>query len=106
MSAGRAGLSANQPSSQELEHPGGFDDSRLDFGTYNSFDSALDSRKFMDMVEDYMAYIRADPRTLEGWDKSTEMARMTMAEKFVFMINNEKGWSLARRVVPEFSTPA
>jgi hypothetical protein len=100
---------ANAPPAEtqahSAKHRGPVDPARMDFSKYHNLDSAHDAREFMSMVAEYMEYLRGDPRDFEGWDSSRELEEMQLAEKFVHMINNTRGWPLARRAAPEFGTP-
>lgn len=79
-----------------------FDHGRVDFSRYNNFESVSDAKLFMDMVVDYMAYVRTDPLGSGDADEALEMATAVL---FVSMINNSTGWPLAKTVVAEFKTP-
>jgi hypothetical protein len=79
-----------------------FDHARLDFARYNDLEGVDDVASFSEMVVDYMRYLRDDPASYAEWDEEIEMRA---AQQFVYMVNNEIGWSLARCKVPEFQVP-
>ncbi len=97
---GRSGVSKNIDASSDDSVP--FDHRRVDPSIYNNLEKVRDVKAFTDMVKDYMAYVRAEPHQYKGWDEDRELDTASM---FVAIINNEKGWTLASNMMPEFQSP-
>lgn len=75
-----------------------FDDTRLD-DTWNGLHTPADRMAFSVVVMAYMDYVRSDPQKQPEWD---EVKGQEVAMKFVALINNDRGWPIARQFVPEF----
>lgn len=70
-----------------------------DIQRYQNLSTNEDRMTFIWMVQDYMKYVRSNPRERAGWDEDAEKL---VALQFVTAIRSELGWPLARHAAPEF----
>ncbi|KAG9772091.1 hypothetical protein ABEF93_002274 [Exophiala dermatitidis] len=80
-----------------------FDVQRLEPSQYEDLNTIRGRAAFIVLVIDYMEYLRADSARHATWDEAKEM---DMAKDFLYMVDTDRGWPLARQVVPEFQKPA